>query len=70
VQPNDLPIVCLPLELSDEAAAALLEFLYLLTAALERHYAGQLLRCAHRHPERSPPSDDDHVDNDPSDPPF
>jgi hypothetical protein len=36
-------IVCLPRELSDEAAAQLIEFLYELTEALERHYAGQLL---------------------------
>jgi hypothetical protein len=26
MEPNDLPIVCLPLELSDEAAVALLDF--------------------------------------------
>lgn len=52
MQPNDLPIVCLPMELSDEAAAQLLDFLYQLTEALERHYAGQLLRHAH---DRSPP---------------
>jgi hypothetical protein len=49
MQPNDLPIVCLPLELSDEAAAALLDFLYALTEALERQYAGQLLRYDHEH---------------------
>ena len=36
MQPNDLPIVCLPLELSDEAAATLIEFLYVLTEALEQ----------------------------------
>jgi hypothetical protein len=47
MQPNDLPIVCLPMELSDEAAAQLLDFLYVLTEALERHYGGQLLRYAH-----------------------
>lgn len=71
MQPNDLPIVCLPLELSDQAAAALIDFLYALTEALERHYAGQLLRYAHRHPERSPrPDDDDQADSDPGDPPF
>lgn len=56
MQPNDLPIVCLPLELSDEAAAALLDFLYALTEALERQYAGQLLRYAHEHRSPSVPS--------------
>ena len=49
MQLNDLPIVCLPMELSDEAAAQLLDFLYQLAEALERHYTGQLLRYAHRH---------------------
>lgn len=44
MQPNDLPIVCLPLDLPDAAAASLLEFLHELTATLERHYFGQLQR--------------------------
>ncbi|MGA8054101.1 MAG: hypothetical protein WCA12_09635 [Burkholderiales bacterium] len=47
LQPNDLPLVCLPTDLSDEAAATLLEFLHELTEALERHYAGQLRRYHH-----------------------
>jgi hypothetical protein len=47
MQPNDLPIVCLPLDLSDEAAAGLIEFLQELTAALERHYYAQLRRHYH-----------------------
>jgi hypothetical protein len=64
MQPNDLPIVCLPMELSDEAAAQLLDFLYQLTEALERHYAGQLLRYAQEHRPKSPP------ENPSSDPPF
>ena len=42
MQPNDLPIVCLPMDLSDEAAAAVVDFLHELTEALERHYCGQL----------------------------
>ena len=46
MEPNDLPIVVLPLELSDDSAAILIDFLGDLTAALERHYAGQLLRRA------------------------
>ena len=27
LQPNDLPLLCLPIDLSDEAAAKLVEFL-------------------------------------------
>jgi len=45
LEPNDLPLVCLPLELPPPAAAKLIEFLHQLTAALERHYVGEL----HRH---------------------
>jgi hypothetical protein len=68
MQPNDLPIVCLPLELSDDAAAALIDFLYDLTEALERHYAGQLLRRAH---DLGPPSSPPQPPDDPTDnPPF
>jgi hypothetical protein len=44
LQPNDLPLVCLPIDLSDEAAAKLVEFLHELTEALERHYCAQLRR--------------------------
>jgi hypothetical protein len=44
LQPNDLPLVCLPVDLCDEAAARLVEFLHELTAALERHYGAQLKR--------------------------
>jgi hypothetical protein len=47
LKPNDLPIVCLPLDLSDEAAATLVEFLHEFTEALERHYCGQLMRYYH-----------------------
>ena len=47
LQPNDLPLVCLPIDLSDEAAAKLVEFLQVLTEALERHYCGQLRRYYH-----------------------
>ena len=36
------------MELSDEAAAALVDFLHELTKALESHYCGQFLRHAHR----------------------
>lgn len=72
MQPNDLPIVCLPLELSDEAAAALIDFLYDLTEALERHYCGQLVRHAHRNDPRYPPPDElpAQANIDTGDPPF
>ena len=43
MEPNDLPIVCLPLELSGDAAEKLIDFLYQLTEALERHYSGLLI---------------------------
>jgi hypothetical protein len=42
MEPNDLPIVGIPLDLPDEAAASLIEFFQDLTQALERHYFGQL----------------------------
>ena len=60
MEPNDLPIVVLPLELSDDSAANLIEFLHALTEALERHYAGELLRREHQRFPQSPlphPSD-------------
>lgn len=47
MQPNDLPLVCLPTDLSDEAAANLVAFLYELTEALERQYYPQLHRYYH-----------------------
>ena len=64
MEPNDLPIVCLPLELSGDAAENLIDFLYQLTEALERHYSGLLINRAHRlasscpPPPPSTPSDD------------
>jgi len=63
LKPNDLPLVCLPLDLSDEAAAQLVEFLHELTEAIERHYAAQLKRyhCSTNLSERN---------IDPTDPPF
>ena len=48
LRPNDLPLLCLPTDLSDEAAAKFVEFLYELTDAMERHYCAQLLRYQHR----------------------
>ncbi|MGH8702084.1 MAG: hypothetical protein ACREVR_13055 [Burkholderiales bacterium] len=44
LQPNDLPLVCLPLELPPEAAAELVTFLHELADALERHYGAQIKR--------------------------
>ena len=38
------PLIALPLDLSDEAAAKMLEFLYELTQRFESLYAGQLYR--------------------------
>ena len=67
LQPNDLPLVCLPIDLSDEAAAKFVEFLHELTDALERHYGAQLKRYYHaadiaqRDLDPAPP---------PTDPPF
>ena len=68
MEPNDLPIVCLPLELSDESAASLIEFLRNLIEALERHYAGELLRHARRHASPAPMTPS-RSDSD-ADPPF
>ena len=67
LQPNDPPLVCLPTELSDEAAAQLVALLHELTDALERHYYAQLRRYYHpiEPPPRDPPSA-----SAPTDPPF
>lgn len=63
MEPNDLPIVVLPLELSDDAAALLVDFLHDLTAAFERHYAGQLLRRQQTiRPSQSPDLSDGRAD--------
>ncbi len=44
MDPNHLPLVLLPGELSDEAAAQLLDFLYELARVLENTYAAQIRR--------------------------
>jgi hypothetical protein len=69
LQPNNLPLICLPTELSDEAAASLVEFLHELTEALERHYFAQLRRH-YSAPDTAGPDPD--LDPGPasSDPPF
>jgi hypothetical protein len=72
MQPNDLPIVCLPMDLSDEAATAVVDFLHELTEALERHYCEQLLRHAHRYDPLPSLAHSDPTPNniDLDDPPF
>ena len=61
---NDPPLVQLPTELSDQAAAHLIEFLYDLARNLESLYAAQLYRYYH-------PRDHRQIDIfDHSDPPF
>lgn len=57
-QPPHIPI---PEGLCDEAAAALVDWLYHCAALLEEHYAGQLLRYHHRPDPRQQPlwRDDD-----------
>jgi hypothetical protein len=49
------PVIALPAELSDEAAAQLLEWLYEFAANLENHYAAQLRRYYHPSDEQSQP---------------
>jgi hypothetical protein len=66
MKPNDMPLVCLPLGLCDDDAATLLQFLRELTEALERHYAGELMRRNHRRH----PSTADNPSTNPDDPPF
>jgi hypothetical protein len=70
LQPNDLPLICLPTELSDESAASLVEFLHELTEAIERHYFAQLRR--HYSATDTPRSNPPDLDRGPasSDPPF
>lgn len=49
---NYRPIVALPGELPDEAAAAVLDWLYETARVLENHYAAQLIRHYHRADQR------------------
>lgn len=65
MEPNDLPIVCLPLELSEESAAALIEFLYALAEALERHYGAQLINRLHDLEPTPPPASASTLTDDP-----
>jgi len=67
MKPNDMPLVCLPLGLCDADVATLLEFLYDLTEALERHYTAELIRRNYPRPDNST---EDSRDTNPTDPPF
>ena len=69
LKPNDLPLICLPVDLSDEAAAKLIEFLREFTEALESHYYAQLRRYYQSscHDQQDPDTSDP---PDPTDPPF
>jgi hypothetical protein len=65
VNKHYLPLVPLPTELSDQAAAELLQLLYDTARVIENYYAPQLQRYHRRvHPQPSDLNDDD------SDPPF
>ena len=66
LQPNDLPRVCLPIGLSGDDAARLIEFLTELTEALERHYFAQLHQRSHDEISQH----DLDTSQTPSDPPF
>jgi hypothetical protein len=69
LKPNDLPLICLPVDLSDEAAAQLIEFLRAFTDALESHYFAQLRRYYQStyHAQQDFNTSDS---PDPTDPPF
>jgi hypothetical protein len=70
MEPNDLPIVCIPLDLPAEAAAELLVFLGQLTQTLERHYFGALHRLAQERCAQNRDPDYSSADHAKSDPPF
>ena len=52
---NHRPLVALPDELPDEAAAAVLDWLYETARVFENHYAAQLIRYYHRPDQRQCP---------------
>jgi hypothetical protein len=70
MEPNDLPIVCIPLELPDETATELLKFLRNLTETFERHYFGQLHRLAQARQAHNRDPDHHPFERRESDPPF
>ena len=67
MQPNDLPLGCLPVDLSDEATAQVLEFLHAFTEAFEQHYAGELRRYYGANEQRQ---DEQSTRSARTDPPF
>jgi DNA replication protein DnaC len=70
MEPNNLPIVCIPLELPAEAAAELLQFLNHLTETIERHYFGELHRLAQQRSAQNRDPDYSPFARPESDPPF
>lgn len=50
---DDLPLMLVPTDLSDETVVAIIELLNELIRALERQYTGQILRYYHDHPEQA-----------------
>jgi hypothetical protein len=70
MEPNDLPIVCIPLGLPAEAAAELLRFLTHLTETIERHYFAELSQLAHERSAQNRDPDSSPCDGPESDPPF
>jgi hypothetical protein len=66
MKPNDLPLVCLPLDLCDDDVATLLQFLHELTDAIKRHYTGEMKRRQHHWPAQT----EDPAFTDLDDPPF
>jgi hypothetical protein len=70
MEPNDLPIVCIPLELPAEAAAELVQFLNHLTETIERHYFGELHRLAQDRRAQNRDPDYPSFDRPESDQPF
>jgi hypothetical protein len=67
MEPNDLPIVCLPLELCADDAAALIDFLYAIAEALDRHYGAQLINRLH---DLEPTTPQQSASTPADDPPF
>ena len=64
MHPEHAPIVVLPTELSDQAAAETLELLYEIARVIENHYAYQIRRY------RFPVDERQHALWDQTDPPF
>lgn len=50
---DDLPLMLVPTDLSDETVVAIIDLLNDLIQALERQYTGQILRYDRSHPRQS-----------------